>query len=131
MIDFVSIEFFWDGIPVIICSCAMITSLIVLFIFSGIDHEHTKADIGIFIIALTAAICYCILVGFSHQRVRAQIDVTGMNLVDYQNLVDDIDNTSLDGSILTIELSEDAFYRWYYGIHEPTISASSNTLVGE
>lgn len=129
MIDFVSIEFFWDGIPVIICSCAMITSLIVLFISSGTDHEYTKADIGIFIIALTATICYCILVGFSHQRVRAQIDVTGMNLMDYQNLVDGIDNTSIDGNILTIELSEDAFYCWYYGIHEPTISASSNSLL--
>lgn len=131
MIDFVSIEFFWDGTPFIICSCMMIMSLIVLFISSGIDHGHTNADIGIFIIAIVTAVCYCILVGFSHQRVRAQIDVTGMNLVDYQNLVDGIDNTSLDGSILTIELSEDAFYRWYYGIHEPTISASSNTLVGE
>lgn len=131
MIDFVSIEFFWDGVPFIICSCAIITSLIVLFIASGIDHGHTNADIGILVIALVTAVCYCILVGFSHQRVRAQIDVAGMNLVDYQNLVDDIDNTSLDGSILTIELSEDAFYRWYYGIHEPTISASSNTLVGK
>ena len=131
MIDFVSIEFFWDGAPFIICSCAMITSLIVLFIASGIDHGHTNADIGILVIALVTTVCYCILVGFSRQKVRAQIDVTGMNLVDYQNLVDGIDNISLDGSILTIELSEDAFYRWYYGIHESTISASSNTLVGK
>ena len=79
--------------------------------------------------SFVAMICFSISAGSSRQRVRAQIDVSGMNLVDYQNLVDGISNTSLDGNILTIELSEEAFYRWYYRTHEPTISALSNTLL--
>ena len=127
--EFISIDFFWDGMPSIICPCLIILSLILMFIFSCIDHGSNDADIGIFVIALVAMICFSISAGFSKQRVRAQIDVSGMNLVDYQNLVDSIDNTSLDGNILTIELSENAFYRWYYRTHEPTISASSNTLL--
>ena len=126
--EFISIDFFWDGMPSIICPCLIMLSLILMFIFSCIDHGSNDADIGIFVIALIAMICFCIS-GSSRQRVRAQIDVSGMNLVNYQNLVDGISNTSLDGSILTIELSEDAFYRWYYRTHEPTISASSNTLL--
>ena len=127
--EFISIDFFWDGMPSIICPCLIILSLILMFIFSCIDHGCNNADIGIFAIALIAIGCLCILIGFSHQRVRAQIDVSGMNLVNYQNLVEDIDNASLAGNILTIELSEEAFYRWYYRTHEPTISASSNTLL--
>ena len=127
--EFISIDFFWDGASFISCPCLIILSLILMFIFSCIDHGCNNADIGIFTIALIAMGCLCILVGFSHQRVRAQIDVSGMNLVDYQNLVDGINNTSLDGNILTIELSENAFYRWYYRTHESTISASSNTLL--
>lgn len=126
--EFISIDFFWDGLPSIICPCLIILSLILMFIFSCIDHECNDADIGIFVIALVAMICLCIS-GSSRQRVKAQIDVSGMNLVDYQNLVNGISNTSLDGNILTIELSEEAFYRWYYRTHEPTISASSNTLI--
>ena len=126
--EFISIDFFWDGMPSIICPCLIMLSLILMFIFSCIDHGSNDADIGIFVIALIAMICFCIS-GSSRQRVRAQIDVSGMNLVNYQNLVDGISNTSLDGSILTIELSEDAFYRWYYRTHEPTISASSNSLL--
>ena len=127
--EFISIDFFWDGMPFIICPCLIILSLIIMFIYACDDHGCTNADIGIFVTALIAIGFLCILVGFSHQKVRAQIDVSGMNLVDYQNLVDGIDNTSLDGNILTIELSENAFYRWYYRTHEPTISASSNTLL--
>lgn len=127
--EFISIDFFWDGVPLIIVSCAVILSLILMFISACVDHGSTNADIGIFVIALVVMICFSISAGFSKQRVRAQIDVSGMNLVDYQNLVNDIDNTSLDGNILTIELSEETFYRWYYRIHEPTISASSNTLL--
>ena len=126
--EFISIDFFWDGVPLIICSCSAILCLILLFVSACADHGCTNADIGIFVIALIAMICFCIS-GSSRQRVRAQIDVSGMNLVDYQNLVDGISNTSLDGNILTIELSESAFYRWYYRTHEPTISASSNTLL--
>ena len=126
--EFISIDFFWDGMPSIICPCLIMLSLILMFIFSCIDHGSNDADIGIFVIALIAMICFC-MSGSSRQRVRAQIDVSGMNLVNYQNLVDGISNTSLDGSILTIELSEDAFYRWYYRTHEPTISASSNSLL--
>ena len=126
--EFISIDFFWDGLPSIICPCSIILSLILMFIFSCIDHGCNDADIGIFVIALIAMICFCIS-GSSRQRVRAQIDVSGMNLVDYQNLVDGISNTSLDGNILTIELSENAFYRWYYRTHEPTISASSSSLL--
>ena len=126
--EFISIDFFWDGMPSIICPCLIMLSLILMFIFSCIDHGSNDADIGIFVITLIAMICFCIS-GSSRQRVRAQIDVSGMNLVNYQNLVDGISNTSLDGSILTIELSEDAFYRWYYRTHEPTISASSNSLL--
>ena len=126
--EFISIDFFWDGMPSIICPCLIMLSLILMFIFSCIDHGSNDADIGIFVIALIAMICFCIS-GSSRQRVRAQIDVSGMNLVNYQNLVDGISNTSLDGNILTIELSEDAFYRWYYRTHEPTISASSNSLL--
>ena len=127
--EFISIDFFWDGMPSIICPCLIILSLILMFIFSCIDHGSNDADIGIFVIALVAMICFSISAGFSKQRVRAQIDVSGMNLVDYQNLVNGISNTSLDGNILTIELSEEAFYRWYYRTHEPTISASSSTLL--
>ena len=127
--EFISIDFFWDGLPSIICPCLMILSLILMFIFSCVDHGSNNADIGIFVIALIAMICFSISVGSSRQRVRAQIDVSGMNLVDYQNLVDGINNTSLDRNILTIELSEEAFYRWYYRTHEPTISASSNSLL--
>ena len=126
--EFISIDFFWDGIPLIIVSCLAILSLILMFISACVDHGSTNADIGIFVIALVAMICFCIS-GSSCQRVRAQIDVSGMNLVDYQNLVDGINNISLDGNILTIELSEEAFYRWYYRTHEPTISASSNSLL--
>ena len=126
--EFISIDFFWDGMSSIICPCLIILSLILMFIFSCIDHGSNDADIGIFVIALIAMICFCIS-GSSRQRVRAQIDVSGMNLVDYQNLVNDISNTSLDGNILTIELSEEAFYRWYYRTHEPTISASSSSLL--
>ena len=126
--EFISIDFFWDGIPLIIVSCSVILSLILMFISACVDHGSTNADIGIFVIALVAMICFCIS-GSSRQRVRAQIDVSGMNLVNYQNLVDGISNTSLDGNILTIELSEEAFYRWYYRTHKPTISASSNTLL--
>ena len=126
--EFISIDFFWDGIPLIIVSCSVILSLILMFISACVDHGSTNADIGIFVIALVAMICFCIS-GSSRQRVRAQIDVSGMNLVDYQNLVDGISNTSLDENILTIELSESAFYHWYYRIHEPTISASSSSLL--
>ena len=126
--EFISIDFFWDGLPSIICPCLIMLSLVLMFIFSCIDHGSNDADIGIFVIALIAMGC-CILAGASRQRVKAQIDVSGMNLVDYQNLVDGIGNTSLDGNILTIELSEEAFYCWYYRTHEPTISASSNTLL--
>ena len=126
--EFISIDFFWDGLPSIICPCLIMLSLVLMFIFSCIDHGSNDADIGIFVIALIAMICFCIS-GSSRQRVRAQIDVSGMNLVDYQNLVDGINNTSLDRNILTIELSEDAFYRWYYRTHEPTISASSSSLL--
>ena len=126
--EFISIDFFWDGIPLIIVSCSVILSLILMFISACVDHGSTNADIGIFVIALITMGC-CILAGASRQRVRAQIDVSGMNFVDYQNLVEDIENASLDGNILTIELSESAFYRWYYRTHEPTISASSNTLL--
>ena len=126
--EFISIDFFWDGIPLIIVSCSAILSLILMFISACVDHGSNDADIGIFVIALIAMICFCIS-GSSRQRVRAQIDVSGMNLVNYQNLVDGISNTSLDGNILTIELSEEAFYRWYYRTHEPTISASSNSLL--
>ena len=126
--EFISIEFFWDGLPSIICPCLMILSLILMFISTCSDHGCNNADIGIFTIAIVVIGC-CILIGSSRQRVRAQIDVSGMNLVDYQNLVDGIGNASLDGNILTIELSENAFYRWYYRTHEPTISASSNTLL--
>ena len=126
--EFISIDFFWGGIPSIICPCLIMLGLVLMFIFSCIDHGSNDADIGIFVIALIAMICFCIS-GSSRQRVRAQIDVSGMNLVDYQNLVDGISNTSLDGNILTIELSEEAFYRWYYRTHEPTISASSNSLL--
>ena len=126
--EFISIDFFWDGLPSIICPCLIMLSLVLMFIFSCIDHGSNDADIGIFVIALIAMICFCIS-GSSRQRVRAQIDVSGMNLVDYQNLVDGINNTSLDRNILTIELSEEAFYRWYYRIHEPTISASSSSLL--
>ena len=126
--EFISIDFFWDGMPSIICPCLMILSLILMFISTCSDHGCNNADIGIFTIAIIVIGC-CILAGASRQRVRAQIDVSGMNLVDYQNLVEDISNTSLDGSILTIELSEEAFYRWYYRIHEPTISASSSSLL--
>lgn len=127
--EFISIDFFWDGIPLIIFPCLIVLSLILIFISACADHGCTNADIGIFTVALVAIGCVCILAGVSRQRVRAQIDVSGMNLVDYQNLVEDIDNASLDGNILTIELSEEAFYRWYYRAHEPTISASSNTLL--
>ena len=127
--EFISIDFFWDGMSFIICLCLIILSLILMFIYICVDHGCTNADIGIFTIALIVMGCLCILISFSHQRVRAQIDVSGMNLVDYQNLVDGIDNASLDGNILMIELSESAFYRWYYRTHEPTISASSNTLL--
>ena len=127
--EFISIDFFWDGLPLIICSCSAILCLILLFVSSCANHGCTNADIGIFTIALVAMICFSISAGFSKQRVRAQIDVSGMNLVDYQNLVEDIGNTSLDGNILTIELSEEAFYRWYYRAHEPTISASSSSLL--
>ena len=126
--EFISIDFFWDGLPSIICPCLIMLSLVLMFIFSCIDHGSNDADIGIFVIALIAMGC-CILAGASRQRVKAQIDVSGMNLVDDQNLVDGIGNTSLDGNILTIELSEEAFYCWYYRTHEPTISASSNTLL--
>lgn len=126
--EFISIDFFWDGLPSIICPCLMILSLILMFISTCSDHGCNNADIGIFTIAIVVIGC-CILTGSSRQRVRAQIDVSGMNLMDYQNLVEDIDNASLDGNILTIELSEEAFYRWYYRTHEPTISASSNTLL--
>ena len=126
--EFISIDFFWDGMPSIICPCLIMLSLVLMFIFSCIDHGSNDADIGIFVIALIAMICFCIS-GSSRQRIRTQIDVSGMNLADYQNLVDGISNTSLDGNILTIELSEEAFYRWYYHTHEPTISASSNSLL--
>ena len=126
--EFISIDFFWDGVPLIISSCSAILCLILLFVSSCADHGCTNADIGIFVIALIAIGCFCIS-GASRQRVRAQIDVSGMNLVGYQNLVDGINNTSLDGNILTIELSEEAFYRWYYRTHEPTISASSSSLL--
>ena len=127
--EFISIDFFWDGVPLIIVSCSVILSLILMFISACTVHGCTNADIGIFTIALIAMGCICILAGVSRQKVRAQIDISGMNLVDYQNLVEDIDNASLDGNILTIELSESAFYGWYYRTHEPTISASSNTLL--
>lgn len=126
--EFISIDFFWDGMSSIICPCLIMLSLVLMFIFSRIDHGSNNADIGIFVIALIAMGC-CILVGASRQRVGAQIDVSGINLVDYQNLVDGISNASLDGNILTIELSEEAFYRWYYRTHEPTISASSSSLL--
>ena len=127
--EFISIDFFWDGLPSIICSCSAILCLILLFVSACADHGCTNADIGIFVIALVAMICFSISAGFSRQRVRAQIDVSGMNLVDYQNLVNGINDTSLDGNILTIELSEEAFYHWYYRTHEPTISAPSNSLI--
>ena len=127
--EFISIDFFWDGASFIIYPCLIILSLIIMFIYACDNHGCTNADIGIFVTALIAMGFLCILVSFSHQKVRAQIDVSGMNLVDSQNLVEDIDNASFDENILTIELSENAFYRWYYRTHEPTISASSSSLL--
>ena len=71
---------------------------------------------------------------FSKKKYNAEVDSKQIaniksTLDIYQNMVKDLDAYTLEKDILTIRMSEQDFYRWYYERHEATISASSSSSI--
>ena len=61
--------------------------------------------------------------------VEVKVKLNNISVQEYQNMVKDLDTYNLEEDILTIRMSEQDFYRWYYERHEATISALSSSSI--
>ena len=61
--------------------------------------------------------------------VEVKVKLNDISVQEYQNMVKDLDTYTFEEDILTIRMSEQDFYRWYYERHEATISASSSSSI--
>ena len=119
-----------ESAPLIIGTIVALGMLIINFYAFCIEKcEINYATIGTLCLAAALIIVYIILGLMQTSPIEAKIKINDISVQEYQIMVEDLETYTLDGDILTIRMSEQDFYRWYYRTHEPTISASSNTLL--
>ena len=116
--------------PLIIGTIVALGILIINFYAFCIEKcEINYATIGTLCLTAALIIAYIILGLMRTSPIEAKIKINNISVQEYQTMVEDLETYTLDGDILMIRMSEQDFYRWYYRTHEPTISASSNTLL--
>ena len=93
-------------------------------------YEINYAAIGALCIICALIVTYMALGLMQTSPVEVKIRINNdISVQEYQNMVKDLDTYTLEEDILTIRMSEQDFYRWYYRTHEPTISASSSSSI--
>ena len=116
--------------PLIIGTIVALVMLIINFYAFCIEKcEINYATIGTLCLAAALIIVYIILGLMQTSPVEAKVKLNNISVQEYQNMVKDLDIYTLEEDILTIRMSEQDFYRWYYERHEATISASSNSSI--
>lgn len=121
---------FAESAPLIIGTIVALGMLIINFYAFCIEKcEINYATIGTLCLAAALIIVYIILGLMQTSPVEAKVKLNNISVQEYQNMVKDLDTYTLEENILTIRMSEQDFYRWYYECHEATISASSNSSI--
>lgn len=94
-------------------------------------YEINYAAIGTLCVFAALTVAYITLGGSrASSPIEAKIRINnGISVQEYQNMVKDLDTYPLEKDMLTMRMSEQDFYRWYYERHEATISASSNSSI--
>lgn len=119
-----------ESAPLIIGIIAALGMLIINFYAFCIEKcEINYATIGTLCLAAALIIVYIILGLMQTSPVEAKVKLNNISVQEYQNMVKDLDTYTLEEDILTIRMSEQDFYRWYYERHEATISASSSSSI--
>lgn len=116
-------------------SAPLILGMFVICVFIGMlvsayyHHQINSAAIGATIIGVSVTIAYIVLGLMKTLPIEAKVKINDVSVQEYQEIVAELDKYSLEGDILTIRMSEQDFYRWYYERHEATISASSSSSI--
>ena len=119
-----------ESAPLIIGIIVALGMLIINFYAFCIEKcEINYATIGTLCLAAALIIAYIILGLMQTSPIEAKIKIKNISVQEYQTMVEELETYTLDGDILTIRMSEQDFYRWYYRTHESTISVLSNTLL--
>lgn len=119
-----------ESAPLIIGTIVALGMLIINFYAFCIEKcEINYATIGTLCLAAALIIVYIILGLMQTSPVEAKVKFNDISVQEYQNIVKDLDTYTLEEDILTIRMSEQDFYRWYYERHEATISASSSSSI--
>ena len=93
-------------------------------------YEINYAAIGALCIICALIVTYMALELRASSPIEAKIKINNdISVQEYQNMVKDLDTYTFEEDILTIRMSEQDFYRWYYKCHEATISASSSSSI--
>ena len=92
-------------------------------------YEINYAAIGALCIICALIVTYMALGLMQTSPVEVKVKLNNISVQEYQNMVKDLDTYNLEEDILTIRMSEQDFYRWYYERHEATISASSSSSI--
>ena len=92
-------------------------------------YEINYAAIGTLCITCALIVTYMSLGLMQTSPIEAKVKFNDISVQEYQNMVKDLDTYTLEKNVLTIRMSEQDFYRWYYERHEATISASSNSSI--
>lgn len=92
-------------------------------------YEINYAAIGALCIICALIVTYMALGLMQTSPIEAKVKLNDISVQEYQHVVKDLDTYTLEKDVLTIRMSEQDFYRWYYERHEVTISASSSSSI--
>ena len=92
-------------------------------------YKINYAAIGTLCVFAALIVTYITLGLRASSPIEAKVKLNNISVQEYQNMVKDLDTYTFEDDILTIRMSEQDFYRWYYKCHEATISASSSSSV--
>lgn len=119
-----------EASPLIIGALTFI-SILVMYISAYCinDYKINYAAIGTFCLAFALTVAYIGLGLMNSSPVEAKVRINDISVQEYQSMVENLDTYTLDEDVLTIRMSEQDFYRWYYERHEATISASTSSSI--
>lgn len=117
-------------------SAPLVLGMLVICVLIGMlvsaychNQQINNTTIGVTIIGIGVTMAYIILGLMKTLPIEAKVKINDVSVQEYQEIVAELDKYSLEGDILTIRMSEQDFYRWYYERHEATISASSSSSI--
>ena len=119
-----------ESAPLIIGIIAAFGILVMNFSAYCIEkYKINYAAIGTLCVFAALIVTYITLGLRASSPIEAKVKLNNISVQEYQNMVKDLDTYTFEDDILTIRMSEQDFYRWYYKCHEATISASSSSSV--